>query len=135
VKALTDALAALLPSTVTVHRGTVPSLPTFPYVLVMAKVPDALERSQARRKLLTGARVRCTVVGLSMDSVLIISERVVKAMDGARIDPPGWVTGSVENVPNSQWITEDTDVTDMTSKKHPLYAVLDFIVTASQSPA
>lgn len=135
MKALTDALVALLPVTLTVYRGTVPALPTFPYVLVMASVPDALERSQARRKLLTGARVRCTVVGLSMDSVSIIAARVVEAMDGARINPPGWVTGSVENVPNAQWITEDTDVTDPTSKKHPLYAVLDFLVTASQSPA
>lgn len=135
MKALIDAMEALLPSTLLVYKGTVPAQPEFPYVLVSANVPGVLERSQARRRMLSGARLRCTVVGLSLDAVLIIAPQVVDALDGARIDPPGWVTGSVQNIPNDQWVMEDTDVKVPDTNTHPLFVVLDFLVTASASPA
>ncbi|MEV8180330.1 hypothetical protein [Specibacter sp. NPDC078692] len=134
MKALTDAMVALLPPGLKVYRGTVPAGPEFPYVLVSANIPDTLERSQARRRLLSGARLRCTVVGLSLDAVLAIAPQVLDALDGARIDPPGWVTGSVQNIPNDQWVTEDTDVKLPLTNTHPMFAVLDFLVTGSSSP-
>lgn len=134
MSALTDAMVALLPPGLMVYRGTVPASPEFPYVLVSANIPDTMERSQARRRLLSGARLRCTVVGLSQQAVMINAPLVVDALDGAVIDPPGWVTGSVENIPNDQWVVEDKDVKLPNTNTHPFFAVLDFLVTGSSSP-
>ena len=131
MKALTDSLLGLLPSSVTVYKGTVPALPKFPYVLAVVSVPSVSLRSQVGRRMLTTARLRCTVAGLSADSVMVIAPRVIEAFDGARVSPPGWVTGSVQSVPNDQPILEDLDFTDATTKLHPMYAVLEFLVTAS----
>lgn len=134
MKALTDAMMALLPSTLQVYKGTVPAMPVFPYVMARANVPDTLERSQTRQRTLSGARLRCTVVGLTMDQVLIHAPEVLSALDGARVDVPGWVTGSVQNVPNAQWVMEDRDPLIPSTGTRPMFMVLDFLLTASVSP-
>jgi hypothetical protein len=135
VKVLTDSLVALLPVELRVYKGTVPAKPVFPYVLVVVSVPDVLERAQSRQNVLHGARARCTVVGLTMDSVMIVAPKVAAAMDGALVDPVGWSTGRVESRPNDQWVREDLGVTDTATGSHPLYTVLDFLVTASRNPS
>lgn len=132
---IAEALVALLPAGLRQYQQTVPIVPDFPYVLISANVPEVLERSQVRRPILSVPRLRCTVVGLSIESVMIWAPKVLASLEGARIVADGWTTGSVESVPNGQWITEDKDVTLPESNTKPLYVVLDFLVTASRAPA
>lgn len=125
-KALTDLVTG-----VTVHAGTVPANPTYPYVLVTSSFPRVSARSQARSVHALQVKIRTTVVGLSDTSVLVIGQKVSDALEHAAPVVPGYVLGRVESVPNDQPILEDLDV--VVNSQHPQYAVLDWTVTASRT--
>jgi hypothetical protein len=128
--ALSKALTALVTG-VTVHPGTVPASPTYPYVLVTSSLPRVSDRSQARSVHALQVKIRTTVVGTSDSSVLVIGQKVSDALEHAEVEVPGYVLGRVESVPNEQPILEDLDV--VVNSRHPQYAVLDWTVTVSRT--
>lgn len=128
--ALSKALTALVTG-VTVHPGSVPASPTYPYVLVSSSFPKVSDRSQARSVHALQVRIRTTIVGTSSGSVLVIGQKVIDALEHAEVDVPGYVLGRVESVPNDQPILEDLDV--VVNSRHPQYAVFDWTVTASRT--
>jgi hypothetical protein len=132
--ALYTAFVGLLAG-VTVHKDTVPTTPTYPYVLLTTNYPQVSERSTARTGQASLFRVRSTVVAGNGAACLGLSGKVFDLLEGKRISVTGWVTGSIESVPNEQGIQTDTDVTIPNTNNHPAYAVYDWVLTASKSPA
>lgn len=109
-----------------VHRGKVPSSTTYPYVLLSSRMPRPAERGLSRVPHGTRAEYRTTVVGLTEQSVRVIGQRVIAALEHQRVSAAGHVVGRVENVPNDQPIIEDQDVAVGSSGAHPFYAVMDW---------
>ena len=130
-----DLLARSVESLVTgmtVYKGTVPKAPTFPYVLLSTNFPTVVERAQSRTVHARELRVRTTVVGESVQSVRIIGQKLEDVLEGARPAVAGWKLGKVESRPNDQDIIPDTDVT-LANGLNPVYAVMDWVLTASRT--
>jgi hypothetical protein len=119
-------LLALSPP-LTIHQGKVPASPTFPYVLVAGSVPRVAERGVTRVPQGAVAKYRTTITGTSENSVRIIAARVANAIEGARLDVPGYLVGRVESLRNDLPIMEDNDVT--INSMHPFYTVLEWQFT------
>lgn len=117
---------------VTVYMGTVPKMPSFPYVLVASNFPSVVERAQSRTVQARELRVRTTVVGESVQSVRIVGEKVDALLEGARLNIPGWRLGRLEARPNGQDIIPDHDVT-LPNGLNPVYVPLDWVLTASRA--
>ena len=116
----------------TVYEGTVPKGPSFPYVLVLPSVTSPSERRLSRDPAGSAFRVQTTVVGLTAASVRIVAARVRDSLEGARLVAPGLVVGRLEEVPNSQPVLEDRDVTDPATGLHPLFQPLEWTAVLSQ---
>lgn len=116
----------------TVHKGIVPKTPTFPYVLLSTNFPTVVERAQSRTAQAHELRVRTTVVGESVQSVRIIGQKLAGSLEGVRPVVDGWRLGRIESLPNDQDIIPDRDVT-FANGLNPVYAVLDWVLTASRT--
>lgn len=115
----------------TIYKGNVPKVPSYPYVLLSTNFPTVVERAQSRMVQARELRVRATVVGESVQSVRIIGEKLADALEGARVDLLNWRTGRIEARPNDQDIIADLDVT-LASGLNPVYTVMDWVMTASR---
>lgn len=130
-----DLLARGVESLVTgiaVHKGIVPSKPSYPYVLLSTNFPTVVERAQSRAVQARELRVRTTVVGESVQSVRIIGQKLSDLLEGARPVVDGWSLGRIESRPNDQDIIPDRDVT-LANGLSPVYAVMDWVLTASRT--
>lgn len=117
---------------VTAYKGTVPSKPSYPYVLLTTNFPRVVERAQSRQVQARELRVRATVVGESVQSVRIICQKVDDAFEGARVVVPGWATGVLTCRPNDLDIEPDLDVT-FSNGLNPVYLPLEYVLTASRT--
>lgn len=116
----------------TVHKGTVPKSPTYPYVLVTTNFPTVVERAQSRTVHARELRVRATVVGETVQQVRIFCEKVDPQLEGVRLEVPGWHLGRIESRPNGQDIIPDRDVT-LANGLNPVYVPMDYALTASRA--
>lgn len=115
----------------TIYKGNVPKVPSYPYVLLSTNFPTVVERAHSRAAQARELRVRATVVGEAVQSVRIIGEKLTDVLEGARVDLLNWRTGRIESRPNEQDIIADRDVT-LTSGLNPVYTVMDWVMTASR---
>ena len=113
----------------TIHQGKVPSLPTFPYVLVTGFIPRVSERGVTRVPQGSVAKYRTTITGTSEASVRVIAGRVAAAVEHAKITEPGYSLGRVESLQNDLPIMEDADVS--TNSMTVFYTVLEWQFTIS----
>lgn len=100
VKALVEGI----PARPVVYEGTVPEKPVFPYVLLTTHSRRVAGRGLSRSVHGWFTKYRTTVVGLTELSVRIISDQVITALEGARVDGQ-----RVELLPTDQPILEDKD--------------------------
>lgn len=128
VDALTGALSGL-----SLHRGSVPKTPAYPYVLLTSTFPGVTERSLARSPQKVTHRFRTTIAGTSEQSVFVVAGNVSAALEQRALTVEGWVLSKMEAVPNEQPILPDFDVT-LANGMNPFYAVLDWVVTGSKKP-
>ena len=130
-----DAVKALLPSTVRVYMWTVPSSPTYPYVVLwgdlgdessggpdgdaLADVPDVLS-----------LRIRATYVGLTGDSVLVMARNARAALNRKTPAVTGWHPGKLRQsvLMDAQ---ADTDVT-LTGGGNPVFAVDEYALVSNK---
>lgn len=118
------ALLAAIPSHATVHNGTVPAAPSYPYVLVRGGSKRPQVRGSNRNVLARNKRWRVTVSGLSPESVLIVGDQVQDVLEGARINGQ-----RLEQLPTYEGADplEDEDV-KLTNGRRPFYAVYEWQV-------
>jgi hypothetical protein len=132
VAALLD--AAALPLGFPVHKGHVPDNPPYPYAVlwwpgVGRRTPNSLQGASNRLE----TRFKVTSVGLSNDAVVIVAE----AMQGGVLDKfltvSGWVNHQILHRGTDVPIQEDRDVTDPATKRHPLYTVDAYQLSADRA--
>lgn len=131
---LASALESLIRGVTVYQEGRVPADPDFPYVLVSTSFPSVVERSAVRSVVASEVRVRTTLVGELPESVRWLGDRVCPVLEGARPVVPGWRLGRVEERPSGQGVVTDFDVS-LPGGLHPVYTVVDWVLTASRSPA
>lgn len=132
--ALSDGLLALIPESVTLHDGQVPTVagvvPAPPWVYATITLPEVSARSMARRGHLHTVRARFLVYAGTAPGVRIVADIVDGALEGARPVVAGWRCSPVEQV-NIRPAEEDRDVTITGTNRHPMYGVLEYLFTAS----
>ena len=118
------ALLDMIPSGATVHDGTVPNDPAYPYVLVRGGAGRPAVRSLNRTVHVSARRWRVTVAGLTPASVLIVGQQVQDVLEGARINGQ-----RIEQLPTYEGTDPlmDEDV-KLTNGRHPFYAVYEWQV-------
>lgn len=133
---LAQAVLDLYPDGVTVYDGQVVApdgvtVPTPPWVHVTIGVPAVSVRSLARPAQLHVVMVRSLVYGLNATAVRRVVDKL-DALEGARPVTAGWSTTPLEQV-NTREPVEDTDVTVTGTNRHPMFAVVEHLFTASRS--
>jgi hypothetical protein len=129
-----DALEALIPAGITVHRGSVqgkPSAGDYPFVVLGGTAGSLTGDSYAGDPDTLDPRFKLTYTGLTFDSVLIAMSRVRAELVGRKLVVPGWSSGILRNESLLD-ITTDFDVTVPETSSHPLFAVDEFTVTSGR---
>lgn len=129
-----DAFEQLLPSGVTVLRGSAPAklVPAdYPYVVLGGD--PGLEGTEAAcgEPDSLDLRFKLTYAGLSFDQVLILIREVRAAIRGRRLVVPGWSCNLFRHEPLVD-IRTDFDVTVPELAIHPVYAVDEFSVLSTR---
>lgn len=139
---LMDAIEALLPEGLNVHRGTVtPRHRTgdklgyieddLPWIVLNIRFPLILDRSPAATA--HGARVliTTTIAGLTDESVGAQYDRLRPHLEGARPQAAGWNVSPIVEL-NARPIETDRDVTFIDSNRMPRFAVIEWEMTVSR---
>lgn len=124
------AVAALIPSTVKVYTGSVPSSPTFPYAVLWGSLGDELSESLADVPDELRINFRVTYVGETLASVGWVASKVRPALNRARPYVPGWVSGKLKQS-SLMDVQSDYSVT-LVSGRNPVYAVDEFALVADK---
>lgn len=132
-----DAVQALLPSTVTVYRGSVPDTHTYPYVVLWGDLGDESSGGPDGDSLrddlsVLSLRFRATYAGLTFDSVLIQCRNVRAALSRKTPTVAGRVCGPLRQS-SLMDVQVDRDVTITGSGAHPFYAVDEFTLTSHKA--
>jgi hypothetical protein len=130
-----DAVKALMPAGLTVYRGSVPSTPTYPYVVLWGDLgeessggPDG-DSLEDVPDVLT-LRPRVTYAGLTFDSVLIVARNVRVALNRQVPVVAGWAPSRLRQAPLMD-VQTDTSVT-LTGGANPAFAVDEFALVSSK---
>jgi hypothetical protein len=129
-----DAIEALIPDGITVHRGSAPDKPLaadYPYIVLGGTAGSLTGDSYAGTPDSLDPRFKLTYAALTFDSVLIIMSPVRAAMVGRRLIVPGWSSGILRHESLLD-ITTDFDVTVPETSSHPLFAVDEFTVLSGR---
>jgi hypothetical protein len=130
--ALAAAIRALLPGDLSVHIGEAPATsPTLPWVVLRVTVPSVDDRSEGSTELSRLVRVQATVAGATEDSVLVIADRVIDALDAAQPVAEGWSTGRLLMAGDVAYYSDDVRVAN--TNTHVQVASLRFNLTASRT--
>ena len=129
-QALAAAFLALMPEGVTVHDVQVPDLPTYPYVAVQVRIPTPAGRAISFDRHGVVVRALVTVAAGTAEGVRIVADLVDDAVDGAVPVADGFTFGRVA-LRNVRVTAQDFSVTIPASKRHPVYAVLEYEFTAA----
>jgi hypothetical protein len=124
------AVAALIPSTVKVYTGSVPTSPTFPYAVLWGSLGDEVSESLADIPDELRINFRVTYVGETLASVGWVASRVRPALNRARPYVPGWVSGKLRQS-SLMDVQSDYSVT-LVSGRNPVYAVDEFALVADK---
>lgn len=133
-KAHFDALEALIPADLTVHRGSAPDKPAaadYPYVVLGGHAGTETGESYAGDTDTLEPRFKLTYAGLTFDSVLITQQRVRDQLRDRRLVVEGWTTGRLRHESLLD-IRTDFDVTVPEISLHPQFAVDEFTVMSGR---
>jgi hypothetical protein len=130
-----DAVKALLPAGLTVYRGSVPSTPTYPYVVLWGDLGEESSGGPDGDSLqdvpdVLSLRPRITYAGLTFDSVLIVARNVRAALNRKTPVVAGWSPGKLRQAPLMD-VQTDTSVT-LTGGANPVFAVDEFALVATK---
>lgn len=132
-----DAIQALLPGTMTVYRGAVPSNPSYPYVCLWGDLgdessggPDGASMGDVPSVL--SLRARATYAGLTFDSVLVMARNVRAALSRKVPNVAGRRCGPLRQS-SLMDVQVDRDVTIAGSGANPLFAVDEFALVSEKS--
>jgi len=130
-----DAVKALMPAGLTVYRGSVPSTPTYPYVVLWGDLGDESSGGPDGDSLqdvpdVLSLRPRVTYAGLTFDSVLIVARNVRAALNRKVPVVAGWSTGRLRQA-SLMDVQTDTSVT-LTGGANPVFAVDEFSLVSSK---
>ena len=130
-----DAVKALLPAGLTVYRGSVPSTPTYPYVVLWGDLGDESSGGPDGDSLrdvpdVLSLRPRITYAGLTFDSVLIVARNVRAALNRKTPVVAGWSPGRLRQA-SLMDVQTDTSVT-LTGGANPVFAVDEFALVSSK---
>jgi hypothetical protein len=128
-----NAVKALLPPTVRVFMWSVPSTPTYPYVVLWGDLGEESSGGPDGDSLqdvpdVLSLRLRATYVGLTGDSMLIVARNARAALNRKAPIVPGWRTNPLRQAVLMDGQV-DTDVT-LTGGGHPTYAVDEFTLVS-----
>lgn len=133
-KAHFDAIEALIPADLTVHRGSAPDKLTaddYPYIVLGGNTGQETGESYAGDTDTLEPRFKLTYAGLTFDSVLLTQQRVRDQLRDRRLVIPGWTTGRLRNESLLD-IRTDFDVTVPEISLHPQFAVDEFTVMSGR---
>jgi hypothetical protein len=119
VRGLLDPLAAL---EITVYEGSVPTEPTYPYVVLRMSSGADDDVSLARRGERTTWWVRITSVALSDPAVRWVADQVKPLLKNVTPAVAGRTCGPIRHEAG-QDVVPDTAVRDDTTALHPMYTV------------
>jgi hypothetical protein len=130
-----DAVKALLPAGLTIYRGSVPSTPTYPYVVLWGDLGEESSGGPDGDSLqdvpdVLSLRPRVTYAGLTFDSVLIVARNVRAALNRKTPVVAGWRPGKLRQAPLMD-VQTDTGVT-LTGGANPVFAVDEFALVSSK---
>ena len=130
-----DAVKALMPAGLTVYRGSVPSTPTYPYVVLWGDLGDESSGGPDGDSLqdvpdVLSLRPRVTYAGLTFDSVLIVARNVRAALNRKAPVVAGWSPGKLRQA-SLMDVQTDTSVT-LTGGANPVFAVDEFALVSSK---
>jgi hypothetical protein len=130
-----DAVKALLPAGLTVYRGSVPSTPTYPYVVLWGDLGEESSGGPDGDSLqdvpdVLSLRPRITYAGLTFDSVLIVARNVRAALNRKTPVVAGWSPGKLRQAPLMD-VQTDTSVT-LTGGANPVFAVDEFALVSTK---
>jgi hypothetical protein len=128
-----NAVKALLPPTVRVFMWSVPSTPTYPYVVLWGDLGEESSGGPDGDSLqdvpdVLSLRLRATYVGLNGDSMLITARNVRADLNRKTPIVAGWRTNPLRQAVLMDGQV-DTDVT-LTGGGHPTYAVDEFTLVS-----
>lgn len=129
-QAVAAAFLALFPEGVTVHDVQVPDLPTYPYAAAQVSIPIPAGRAVSFDRQGVVVRARVTIAAGTAEGVRIVSDLVDAALDGAVPTATGYRFGRV-GLRNVRETAQDFSVTIPSTKRHPVYAVLEYEFTAA----
>ncbi|MCR6706552.1 MAG: hypothetical protein NVV66_18315 [Cellulomonas sp.] len=127
---LREALLALLPGA---YEGEAPATASPPWKVVTLDVPTPSSRALAGCVLTHRVRVRVTVAAANAHACTLLADQV-RAIEGARIAPAGWVCSPVRHVNSRPVVARNPQVTFPATNTAAFYAVLEFELTASERP-
>lgn len=128
-----DAFDALLPPTVTLHKGSAPDELTsadYPYIVRGGNAGDESTEAYAGDPDTLDLRFKITYAGLTFDSVLHVINQVRNNLRSARLVVPGWATTGFTLTALLDIRTDfDVKITDVSA--HPVYAVDEFSIRST----
>ena len=130
-----DAVKALMPAGLTLYRGSVPSTPTYPYVVLWGDLGEESSGGPDGDSLqdvpdVLSLRPRVTYAGLTFDSVLIVARNVRAALNRKTPVVVGWRPSKLRQSPLMD-VQTDTSVT-LTGGANPVFAVDEFALVSSK---
>jgi len=130
-----DAVKALMPAGLTVYRGSVPSTPTYPYVVLWGDLGDESSGGPDGDSLqdvpdVLSLRPRVTYAGLTFDSVLIVARNVRAALNRKVPVVAGWRPSRLRQA-SLMDVQTDTSVT-LTGGANPVFAVDEFSLVSER---
>ena len=130
-----DAVNALMPAGLTVYRSSVPSTPTYPYVVLWGDLGEESSGGPDGDSLqdvpdVLSLRPRVTYAGLTFDSVLIVARNVRAALNRKTPVVAGWRPGKLRQTPLMD-VQTDTSVT-LTGGANPVFAVDEFALVSTK---
>ena len=131
------AVGNLLPAGLTVYYGGVPSIPSYPYVVLWGDLGtevsgDANGDSLGDRVAGLSLRIRATTVAANWESLTITVTRVRAALNRVTPYVPSWKPSRLKQsvLMDAQ---PDTDVTIPGTKNHPYYAVDEYAMVSEKT--
>lgn len=114
IKVHADAILALLDTAehITVYDAEVPNDPDLPYVVLWTTAPQRSTNRLSGGTTGAASNFQTTTVALDTAGLRIVQDHVHNALDGIRVEVPGYDTERVRHV-NAEPIRPDYDVDPM----------------------
>lgn len=136
---LADAIEQMLPDDLNLFTAAVKlgergqtAEAALPWVVVIAHLPVPATRSLAGRRHASTATVTMTIAGMTPNSVRVICDRVISAVEHQRPAAAGWNTGRMRLI-NARPISEDPDITLTGTNRKVVYTVLEWELTVAEA--